>query len=108
MIFQDEETKAIRKHIISARQKLHEKGAAEARSRWSYEDSIKRPYFHVKPLEKSQLSAWRLYLEFEIKQGNDKRIRVLFERCLIACAFYEEFWMRVSDFKLKLIYAFAL
>ena len=49
----------------------------------------------MKPLEKSQLSAWRTYLDYEVKQGEDARIRVLFERCLIACAFYEEFWMRV-------------
>ena len=67
----------------------------EAKARWNLEEAIKRPYFHVKPLEKSQLSAWRSYLEYEVKQGNEKRIRVLFERCLIACAFYEEFWMRV-------------
>ena len=68
----------------------------EVKALWSYEDAIKRPYFHVKPLEKSQLSAWRNYLEYEIKQGKEARIRVLFERCLIACALYEEFWMRVS------------
>ena len=69
---------------------------AEVKLRWGYEDAIKRPYFHVKPLEKSQLAAWRNYLDFEVKQADDARIRVLFERCLIACAFYEEFWMRVS------------
>lgn len=91
---QDEETKLLQKSIISARQKLHEATASEVKSRWSYEDAIKRPYFHVKPLEKSQLSAWRTYLDYEVKQGEDARIRVLFERCLIACAFYEEFWMR--------------
>lgn len=91
---QDEETKLLQKSIIAARQKLHENTATEVKARWSYEDAIKRPYFHVKPLEKSQLSAWRTYLDYEVKQTDDARIRVLFERCLIACAFYEEFWMR--------------
>ncbi|KAG0717753.1 Pre-mRNA-processing factor 39 [Chionoecetes opilio] len=91
---QDEETKLLQKSIIAARQKLHEATATEVKSRWSLEDAIKRPYFHVKPLEKSQLSAWRTYLDYEVKQTIDARIRVLFERCLIACAFYEEFWMR--------------
>lgn len=91
---QDEETKLLQKSIIAARQKLHEATVAEVKLRWGYEDAIKRPYFHVKPLEKSQLSAWRTYLDFEVKQGDQARIRVLFERCLIACAFYEEFWMR--------------
>ncbi|XP_064085220.1 pre-mRNA-processing factor 39-like [Macrobrachium nipponense] len=90
----DEETKALQRSIISARQKIHEANAAEVKALWSYEDAIKRPYFHVKPLEKSQLSAWRNYLEYEIKQAKEARIRVLFERCLIACALYEEFWMR--------------
>ncbi|XP_071519274.1 pre-mRNA-processing factor 39 isoform X2 [Panulirus ornatus] len=90
----DEETKALQKSIIAARQKIHDVNVIEVKALWSYEDAIKRPYFHVKPLEKSQLTAWRNYLDYEIKQMNAARIRVLFERCLIACAFYEEFWMR--------------
>lgn len=56
---------------------------------------IKRPYFHVKPLEQDQLANWREYLDFEIEQGDPNRIRILFERCLIACALYEEFWLKV-------------
>lgn len=90
----DEETKALQKSIISARQKIHEANVAEVKALWSYEEAIKRPYFHVKPLEKSQLSAWRSYIEYETKQGREARIKVLYERCLIACALYEEFWMR--------------
>lgn len=57
---------------------------------------IKRPYFHVKPLEQDQLANWREYLDFEIEQGDQNRIRILFERCLIACALYEEFWLKVN------------
>ncbi|XP_018016728.1 pre-mRNA-processing factor 39 [Hyalella azteca] len=90
----EEENKSIQQLIIKAREVLHEKSTAEVKKRWSYEDAIKRPYFHVKPLERSQLQAWRDYLHFEIKQGNEKRIKTLFERCLIAAALYEEFWMR--------------
>ena len=56
---------------------------------------IRRPYFHVKPLEKAQLKNWRSYLEFEMANGSEKRVTVLFERCVIACALYEEFWMKV-------------
>ena len=56
---------------------------------------IKRPYFHVKPLEKSQLRNWNAYLDFEIEQGDKQRAKVLFERCLIACALYEDFWIKV-------------
>jgi len=57
---------------------------------------IKRPYFHVKPLEKGQLKMWKEYLEFEIEKGDTHRILILFERCLIACALYEEYWIKVS------------
>lgn len=60
-----------------------------------YSFQIRRPYFHVKPLEKVQLKNWRNYLEFEIANGSEKRVEVLFERCVIACALYEEFWMKV-------------
>ncbi|CAA9999729.1 unnamed protein product [Nesidiocoris tenuis] len=48
--------------------------------------AIKRPYFHVKPLETAQLNTWRDYLDFEISTGDVKRAVILFERCLIACA----------------------
>lgn len=57
---------------------------------------IKRPYFHVKPLERAQLRNWRDYLDFELAGGNPERTIVLFERCVIACALYEEFWVKVG------------
>jgi hypothetical protein len=50
----------------------------------------------VKPLERCQLKNWKEYLDYEIEQGDQERIIVLFERCLIACALYEEFWIKVS------------
>lgn len=79
---------------------------------------IKRPYFHVKPLDGTQLKAWHSYLDWEMAEadtaavdaqgmaveGSERkdyvashgRVLVLFERCLIACALYEEFWVKVS------------
>lgn len=66
---------------------------------------IKRPYFHVKPLEKAQLKNWKEYLEFEIENGTHERVVVLFERCVISCALYEEFWIKVRKlYALKLEY----
>lgn len=66
---------------------------------------IKRPYFHVKPLEKAQLKNWKEYLEFEIENGTHERVVVLFERCVISCALYEEFWIKVRKlYGLKLEY----
>uniref|UniRef100_A0A8C7P661 Si:ch211-114c17.1 n=1 Tax=Oncorhynchus mykiss TaxID=8022 RepID=A0A8C7P661_ONCMY len=60
---------------------------------------IKRPYFHVKPLDRTQLRAWHSYLDWdEIVAGGDRRVRILFERCLIACALYEEFWTKYVQY----------
>ncbi|XP_015584819.1 pre-mRNA-processing factor 39 isoform X2 [Cephus cinctus] len=90
----DEETRAIREKIISSRRKMHKVNVNAVAARWSYEEGIKRPYFHVKPLERCQLKNWKEYLDFEIEQKDQNRIVILFERCLIACALYDEFWMR--------------
>ena len=59
---------------------------------------IKRPYFHIKPLDKAQLRNWEDYLNFEIAEGNNDRIILLFERCLIACALYERFWCKYARY----------
>ncbi|XP_029163575.1 pre-mRNA-processing factor 39 isoform X1 [Nylanderia fulva] len=90
----DEETRAIREKIISSRRKMHKANVNAVAARWSYEEGIKRPYFHVKPLERCQLKNWKEYLDYEIEQKDQNRIIILFERCLIACALYDEFWMR--------------
>ena len=50
----------------------------------------------MKPLERCQLKNWKEYLDYEIEQKDQSRIVILFERCLIACALYDEFWMRVD------------
>nr|XP_023019720.1 pre-mRNA-processing factor 39-like isoform X1 [Leptinotarsa decemlineata] len=90
----DEETKSIRERIVSIRRKVHKATVNAVTARWNYEEGIKRPYFHVKPLERCQLKNWQDYLDYETEQGDRVRIIVLFERCLIACALYEEFWLK--------------
>jgi len=89
-----EETAKLREKIISIRKKIHITTKEAVVARQTFEEGIKRPYFHVKPLERCQLKNWKDYLEFEINGGDKRRIMVLFERCLIACALYEEFWLR--------------
>ena len=59
---------------------------------------IKRPYFHVIPLDKRQLRTWREYLELEAADGDHHSLVQLYERCLIACAQYEEFWMQYARY----------
>ncbi|KAL0869121.1 hypothetical protein ABMA27_007420 [Loxostege sticticalis] len=94
----EEEAQAIKERIIAARRKVHKTTGEEVAARWTFEEGIKRPYFHVKPLERCQLKNWKAYLEWEKQHGSFKRALVLHERCLIACALYEEFWMRLIKF----------
>uniref|UniRef100_A0A2A4JM39 Suppressor of forked domain-containing protein n=1 Tax=Heliothis virescens TaxID=7102 RepID=A0A2A4JM39_HELVI len=94
----EEEAQAIKERIIAARRKVHKTTGEQVAARWTFEEGIKRPYFHVKPLERCQLKNWKSYLEWEKQHGSLKRALVLHERCLIACALYEEFWMRLIKF----------
>ncbi|XP_030621363.1 pre-mRNA-processing factor 39 [Chanos chanos] len=105
--------------LLAGREKIYQQNEAEVRKRWNYEDAIKRPYFHVKPLDRAQLNAWQTYLDWEMAEAESaqsategtatdgeqgsaatesvaghKRVLILFERCLIACALYEEFWTK--------------
>ncbi|KAM9741407.1 pre-mRNA-processing factor 39 isoform 2-T2 [Menidia menidia] len=125
----------IREQVLLRRDKVYQDNEGEVRKRWHFEDAIKRPYFHVKPLDRLQLRAWHSYLDWEIAELNrdgggdsapdpsqtagdgsevppqareasearrvargDHRVRILFERCLIACALYEEFWSRYIQY----------
>lgn len=68
----------------------------ETAKRWTYESEIKRPYFHVTELDESQLANWRKYLDFEETEGGYARVQFLYERCLVTCAYYDEFWLRYA------------
>ncbi|KAK2856424.1 hypothetical protein Q5P01_005159 [Channa striata] len=88
------EIENMRHKVIEVRQEVFNHNEHEVSKRWGFEEGIKRPYFHVKALEKTQLNNWKEYLDFEIENGTPERVVVLFERCLIACALYEEFWIK--------------
>ena len=65
---------------------------------YMFEEKLKRTYFHVKPLDHKQLKTWDLYLDYEIEKADHERIVVLFERCLIPCALYEQFWSKYARY----------
>ncbi len=96
----EEENTSMKEKIISARKKIYKSTEEKVQLRWKYEDAIKRPYFHMKPLERGQLKNWAAYLEFEEAQNkknevtDQSNLEILYERCMIACALYEEFWMK--------------
>ena len=78
----------------------------------------------MKPLEEAQLKNWSEYLSFEESEAASaeallavpavdsstppvtqadvqiakKRVRVLYERCLVACALYEHLWIRYAKY----------
>ncbi|XP_053330787.1 pre-mRNA-processing factor 39 isoform X2 [Spea bombifrons] len=95
------EVENMRHRIIEVHQEIFNLTEHEVNKRWTFEEGIKRPYFHVKPLEKAQLKNWKDYLDFEIENGTHERIVILFERCLIACAHYEEFWIKYAKYMEK-------
>jgi pre-mRNA-processing factor 39 len=68
----------------------------ETTKRWTYESEVKRPYFHVTELDEGQLVNWRKYLDFEEVEGDYGRTQFLYERCLVTCAYYDEFWLRYA------------
>uniref|UniRef100_A0A8D2N9S4 Pre-mRNA processing factor 39 n=1 Tax=Zonotrichia albicollis TaxID=44394 RepID=A0A8D2N9S4_ZONAL len=88
----------MRHRIIEIHQEIFNHNEHEVSKRWTFEEAIKRPYFHVKPLEKIQLKNWKEYLEFEIENGTHERVVVLFERCVISCALYEDFWIKYAKY----------
>uniref|UniRef100_A0AC34QR64 Suppressor of forked domain-containing protein n=1 Tax=Panagrolaimus sp. JU765 TaxID=591449 RepID=A0AC34QR64_9BILA len=91
-----------RETIIERRRKTFQNNEREVKKRWTFESAIKRPYFHVKPLDREQLRNWHNYIDFEIAQPetkqSKKRIETLFERCLVACAIYEEMWIKYATY----------
>lgn len=84
----------IRTRIDSFHLEIFSRTQTETTKRWTYESEIKRPYFHVTELDEPQLVNWRKYLDFEEVESGFERVAFLYERCLVTCAFYDEFWYR--------------
>lgn len=81
---------------------MYEKVFAENNKRKVFEQGIKRSNFSNKPLDLEQIQNWRRYLEFEETEGNTDRIRLLYERCIVPCSYYAEFWIRYAKYLEKL------
>ncbi|KAJ8341638.1 hypothetical protein SKAU_G00339290 [Synaphobranchus kaupii] len=92
------EIENMRHRVMESRQEVFNLNEHEVSKRWTFEEGIKRPYFHVKSLEKAQLNNWKEYLDFEVENGTLERVVVLFERCLVACALYEELWIKYAKY----------
>ncbi|XP_027089219.2 uncharacterized protein [Coffea arabica] len=64
----------------------------------NFETNIQRRYFDTAPLDDAQLKNWHHYLDFIEKQDDFDWALQLYERCLITCTNYPEFWMRYVEF----------
>ncbi|KAI9253174.1 hypothetical protein BY458DRAFT_443358 [Sporodiniella umbellata] len=92
---------ALKEKIEAHGVSVYKKTQEGTNKRWVYEAEIKRPYFHVRPLDRPQLQNWNRYLDFEEDTNDVNRIRILYERCLVPCAQYEEFWLRYGQWLMK-------
>ena len=92
--------RALRTRIDNFHLEIFQRTQTETTRRWTYESEIKRPYFHVTELDESQLVNWRKYLDFEETEDDYTRISFLYDRCLVTCAYYDEFWLRFARWML--------
>ncbi|KAK2651912.1 hypothetical protein Ddye_011768 [Dipteronia dyeriana] len=79
---------------IAIREEMYKKAKEFDSKIIGFETAIKRPYFHVKPLSVAELENWHNYLDFIEREGDFNKVVKLYERCLIACANYPEYWIR--------------
>ena len=90
----------MRTRIDAFHLEIFQRTQTETTKRWTYESEIKRPYFHVTEIDEMQLTNWRKYLDFEEVEGDYTRVVFLYERCLVTCALYDEFWLRYARWML--------
>ncbi|XP_020577520.1 pre-mRNA-processing factor 39-like isoform X1 [Phalaenopsis equestris] len=88
---------ALKKYLFFG-ELLYHKSIQLDKSISCFEAQIQRQYFHIKPLDEFQLKNWHDYLTFVEEQGSFDWTVKLYERCLIPCANYSEFWIRYVDF----------
>ena len=56
----------VRKRVLELCEIAYKNSLVDRENREAFEMGVKRFYFHVKPLDDSQLENWRQYLSFEI------------------------------------------
>uniref|UniRef100_A0AC35TWD4 Suf domain-containing protein n=1 Tax=Rhabditophanes sp. KR3021 TaxID=114890 RepID=A0AC35TWD4_9BILA len=86
------------KYINEERLPIQERTEREWKDRMEFEKNINRHYFHITPLENKQCSNWFKYLDYELKGRDEKKIKFQFERCLVVCCLYEEYWLKFARY----------
>ncbi|KAJ7977177.1 Pre-mRNA-processing factor 39 [Quillaja saponaria] len=79
---------------IAIREEMYKKAKEFDSKIIGFETAIRRPYFHVRPLNVAELENWHNYLDFMEREGDFSKVVKLYERCVVACANYTEYWIR--------------
>ncbi|GAB2281828.1 hypothetical protein Dimus_016392 [Dionaea muscipula] len=79
---------------IAIRDEMYKKAKEFDNKIIGFETTIRRPYFHVRPMVDAELENWHNYLDFIEREGDFNKVVKLYERCLVACANYPEYWIR--------------
>lgn len=93
---EENDESALRVKLSSSVEQLKLATEVEIRKRYEFESKIDRTYYHVAPVPETTLENWRAYLNFEETHGTLESIEKLYERCLVVCADYAEFWTRYA------------
>ena len=88
----------MKERLVASMVAIHEETEKKIDEIYRFEEKLKRTYFHVKPLDQKQLRVWDQYLDWQVAQGDHRRTVVLFERCLIPCALYEQYWAKYARY----------
>lgn len=99
--FEGDKNDSFRKVLIENRDKWYNKTLEEINKRISYEWIVgKRFFFHIQPVDETILATWRVYLDYIETQSSSEpdNIIKLYERCLIPCCYYPEFWIKFTRF----------
>lgn len=64
-----------------------------------FETAIRRPYFHVKPLDDMQLGNWHRYLDFIEKEGDLDRVSCSSVELLCICVVFNLFLLPFHTIK---------
>jgi len=104
----------IKATLKSRRQDVFAAVQREVQKRTVFEKEIDRTFFHVQPVKQESRDVWLRYLDFEIQEAHgraqnerelaeplcqlDNRVTVLFERALIPCTLYPEFWIKYAQY----------
>ncbi|KAM9967897.1 hypothetical protein ACTFIW_009181 [Dictyostelium discoideum] len=94
----DAETKQM---VLQNREKWYHETLEKISKRSNFESIVnKRFFFHIQPIDEMTLSVWRSYFNYMESDPSvtQEEVIKLFERCLVPCCYYSEFWLKYIKF----------